>query len=253
MARKAPDREVIPVVQRVRIRYAKRGPLKFSSHRDFQRAFERAVRRVGVPMAYSAGFNPHPKISYANAAATGTASEAEYVEIGLVSEVDPGALVTALQSSMPRGLDVLEAVTAVTPDFVERLEASVWKIALPRVDSDVLKTAVSQFLSRPEVPVSRMTKNGLRTFDARHAVLELAVEPSETTESGVVCAILRLVVRHVTPAVRPDDVVSGLSHVADLVFEDAPRITRIAQGPLTESGNDVSDPLGPDRHVVAPE
>jgi radical SAM-linked protein len=67
----------------LRLRYAKRGRLRFASHRDFQRAFERALRRAGVPMAYSAGFSPHPKISYANAAPTGTASEAEYLEIGL--------------------------------------------------------------------------------------------------------------------------------------------------------------------------
>ena len=72
-----------PAVQRLRLRYAKRGRLRFASHRDFQRSFERALRRAAVPMAYSAGFTPHPKVSYANAAPTGTASEAEYLEIGL--------------------------------------------------------------------------------------------------------------------------------------------------------------------------
>jgi radical SAM-linked protein len=250
MARKAPDREIIPVVQRVRLQYAKRGPLKFSSHRDFQRAFERAVRRIGVPMAYSAGFNPHPKISYANAAPTGTASEAEYVEIGLASPVDPAKLLLALQQSMPRGLDMVDAVVARTPDFVERLEASIWEIALPGADLAAVEQGVSVFLAADDIQVSRMTKNGLRTFDTRGAVLHLSVEGTQTTESGLVCVILRVVVRHLTPAVRPDDVLSGLSHVADLVFEVAPRITRIAQGPLAESGNAVSDPLGPDRHTV---
>jgi len=63
-------------VQRIRLRYTKRGRLRFTSHRDFQRAFERALRRAEVPMAYSAGFTPHPKVSYANAAPTGTGSEA---------------------------------------------------------------------------------------------------------------------------------------------------------------------------------
>ena len=58
------------------MRYAKRGRLRFSSTRDFQRALERAVRREGAPMAFSAGFHPHARISYANAAPTGAASEA---------------------------------------------------------------------------------------------------------------------------------------------------------------------------------
>ena len=84
MARRTPEGPPPPpVVQRLRIQYAKRGRLRFTSHRDFARAFERALRRAAVPMAYSAGFSPHPKISYVGAAPTGVASEAEYLEIGL--------------------------------------------------------------------------------------------------------------------------------------------------------------------------
>src|SRR5438309_8099794 len=85
-----------PVVQRLRIRYAKRGRLRFTSHRDFARAFERALRRAAVPMAYSAGFTPHPKVSYAGAAPTGVASEAEYLEIGLAERREPEAVREAL-------------------------------------------------------------------------------------------------------------------------------------------------------------
>lgn len=229
------------------MRYAKRGPLKFSSHRDFQRAFERAVRRVGVPMAYSAGFNPHPKISYANAAATGTASEAEYVEIGLARTVDVNELVNALKGSMPPGLDIEEAVTASTSDFVARLEASVWQLVVPGHSSSGLEPYIKSFLTKPEVMVSRMTKNGLRTFDARAMVVNLHSIGDEMTESGLSCAILRLVLRHSTPAVRPDDVLSALTQEADLAFEVAVRVTRLAQGPLNQDGTNVGDPLDPDR------
>ena len=251
MARNVPDREIIPVVQKVRLKYAKRGPLKFSSHRDFQRAFERAVRRVGVPMAYSAGFNPHPKISYANAAATGTASEAEYVEIGLALPVDLEKLLKALQGAMPPGLDMLEAVEAKTSGFTDRLEASVWEVLVPNLDSEAASVAIAKLLGAEEILVSRMTKNGLRTFDARAAVLMMSVEGTKTTESGLPCVILRLVVRHLTPSVRPDDVLSALCQVADLVLEVAPRVTRLAQGPLTEQGSQVGDPLDLDRHFIA--
>jgi radical SAM-linked protein len=201
-------------------------------------------------MAYSAGFNPHPKISYANAAATGHASEAEYVEIGLASAVVPDKLVSAFGLAMPRGLDVIEAVEAITPDFMERFEASIWRVGLVEVDESVLAKAVETFKGTSEVLVSRMTKNGLRTFDARGPVIDMSVEGSELTESGRPCAILRLVVRHVTPSVRPDDVLTAVSQVADLEFGVAPRITRIAQGPLTEAGNQVGDPLDLDRNII---
>src|SRR4029453_11201813 len=78
-----------PRVQWRRVKYAKRGRARFTSHRDFGRAFERALRRAGVPMAYSSGFSPHPRISYPNASPTGAASEAEYLEIGLAAACDP--------------------------------------------------------------------------------------------------------------------------------------------------------------------
>ena len=103
-----------PAVQRLRVHYAKRGRLRFSSHRDFQRAFERALRRAAVPMAYSAGFSPHPKVSYANAAPTGAASEAEYLEIALAQRCDPERLRAALDESLPPDLDVLEVVEVAT-------------------------------------------------------------------------------------------------------------------------------------------
>ena len=79
----------------------------------------------------------------------------------------------------------------------------------------------------------------MRTLDARAAVVDMRVETGP-------CAILHLVVRHVTPAVRPDDVLSGLRIVADLVPPVPPEATRYAQGPLTETG-EVGDPLAPDR------
>src|SRR3954463_13945577 len=99
-----------PTVQRVRIHYTKRGRLRSSSHRDFQRAFERALRRAAVPMAYSAGFSPHPKVSYAGAAPTGTASEAEYLETPLMQRCAPRRLRAGLDASLPPDLDVLDVV-----------------------------------------------------------------------------------------------------------------------------------------------
>ena len=111
-------------MQRIRIRYAKRGPLRFTSHRDFARAFERAMRRAGVPIAYSQGFTPHPKISYASAAPTGVASEAEYLEIGLQEAVDPAAVRGPLDAALSPGLDVLEAVVAARRSLADRIDAS---------------------------------------------------------------------------------------------------------------------------------
>src|SRR6266540_3222475 len=135
-------------VQKLRLRYAKRGPLRFTSHRDVARAFERALRRAGVPMAYSQGFSPHPKISWIGASPTGVSSEAEYVEIQVVERVDPVALVPGLDAALPAGLDVLEAVPAAGQgSLTERIEASRWRIELPGVSREQLQDAVDRLLA----------------------------------------------------------------------------------------------------------
>jgi radical SAM-linked protein len=251
-AKRQPEGGQAPVVQRVRIRYAKRGRMRFTSHRDFARAFERAVVRAGVPIAYSQGFTPHPKISYASAAPTGVASEAEYLELALSARVEPEELRAALDAALSPGLDVLEAVEAGTGGLAERIDASLWRVELPGVASDTLGRAVSAFLAATEVPVSRLTKQGRRTQDARGPVVRAEVRAANPAPSGVnqvPCAILNLVVRQVTPTVRPDDVLAGLRVVADLEPLVPPRTTRLAQGALNSQG-EIVDPLLADRDEV---
>jgi radical SAM-linked protein len=231
--------------------------MRFTSHRDFARAFERALLRANVPIAYSQGFTPHPKISYASAAPTGVASEAEYLEIALRAPVDPAQLAVALDAALSPGLDIVEAVEATAGSLPDRIEASSWRIELPGVTTDALAAAVQAFLAATEVPVERLTKQGRRTFDARHAVHRLQAVDQPINErsdvpsgvDAVPCAILDLVVRQVTPAVRPDDVLSGLRVVADLELPVPPRATRLAQGQLTAHG-EIMDPLAADRDVA---
>ncbi|MET9421322.1 MULTISPECIES: TIGR03936 family radical SAM-associated protein [unclassified Streptomyces] len=234
-------------MQRIRLRYTKRGRLRFTSHRDFQRAFERALRRAEVPMAYSAGFTPHPKVSYANAAPTGTGSEAEFLEIALTDHRDPDKLRELLDESLPDGLDIIDAVEARTAGLADRLTASVWELRLDGVGPGDAESAVAAFLAAETVEVTRKTKSGMRTFDARGAVASL--EASDRT-GDTPCAILRLVVRHVTPAVRPDDVLSGLRAVADLAPPVPAAVTRLAQGLFDEESGTVTDPLAPDREAA---
>jgi len=239
------------VIQRLRVRYAKRGRLRFTSHRDISRAVERAIRRAGLPVAFSAGFTPHPKISYAGAAATGVASEAEYLEIGLTETRDPARVRADLDAALPAGLDVLDVVPAsVGTVLADRLEASEWRVRLDGVDSGAVDHAVRRFLAADEIEVERLTKKGRRRFDARAAVSALELDRRAMAEAAASCAILRMVVRHTNPAVRPDDVLAGLRHVADLAPPSPPLVTRLAQGPLTAETGELADPLDPDRQEL---
>jgi len=248
--REQPEQQA-PPVQRLRIRYAKRGRLRFTSHRDFSRAFERAIARARVPMAYSSGFNPHPRISYAGASPTGAASEAEYVEIGLAEVVDPQTVARSLDASLPDGLDILDVVVSSGGSLAERLEGSHWEITLAGVEASTLEPAVERLLGTPEVLVERMTKKGLRTFDARAAIVSLEVRPgAASTPDQDSCAILQVVLRHGTPSVRPDDVLAALREISGTGVQPAALAQRLAQGPLDPQTGTVGDPLAPDRDAA---
>ena len=235
----------LPVVQKLRIRYAKRGRLRFTSHRDFGRAFERAVRRAGTPIGFSSGFSPHPKISYANASPTGAATEAEYLEIGLTQVCDPDEVKASLDNALPPGIDIVDVVVAGQGSLAEMLEASEWEISLTGVDPDLVDKAIAAFLAAETVEVERMTKKGMRTFDCRAAVLGLTSRSIESDQDN--CVILALVVRHGTPSVRPDDVLAGLRESGGLTLSESPLLNRLAQGPLDPATGTVGDPFALDR------
>jgi radical SAM-linked protein len=217
--------------QHLLVRYAKRGKMRFASHLDVARAFERGVRRASLPIAYSTGFTPHPKISYAGGAPTGVASEAEYLSLTLTSRTEADAVRERLNAALPDGIDVI----AVTEDSgglpASRLTASEWQVALPGLPADNVVPVVRKFLALTEAPVERLTSKGMRRMDARAAVVSLEVLDGSSAGSS-----LRMVVRHTVPSVRPDDVLNALRDVSDVFPARQPLMTRLAQGTLGESG-----------------
>jgi radical SAM-linked protein len=228
----------LPAVQHLVVRYAKRGKMRFASHRDVARVFERGVRRAGLPIAYSAGFTPHPRISYAGGAPTGVASEAEYLSIALTSRQAAAYVCERLNETLPDGIDVID----VTEDSegLSALEASQWQVVLPGVEQAAAERAVAGFLALSAAPVERLTDKGVRRLDARAAVVTLDVLESAGPDGGPraavagvkSCAILRMVVLHMAPAVRADDVLTALREQYGLVPSSPPVTTRLAQGSL---------------------
>jgi radical SAM-linked protein len=253
-------------VQHLVVRYAKRGKMRFASHRDVARAFERGVRRAGLPIAYSAGFTPHPKISYAGGAPTGVASEAEYLSLTLTSPQAAKQVCQRLNAALPDGIDVID----VTEDAggSAHLEVSQWRVVLPGVEPAAAERAVAGFLALTEAPVERLTDKGVRRLDARAAVVEIdvgstgpgkqipgsprdredpssqaplgppgpsgAADPAGGQRAAVTgfedCAILRMVVLHTVPVVRPEDVLTALRERYGLVPSSPAMTTRLAQG-----------------------
>ena len=186
---------------------------------------------AGLPVAYSAGFSPHPKISYSGGVSTGAASEAEYLEISLTGRRDPGDVRDRLDAALPDGIDVIEVMDLAQVAEAPRLEASHWQVVLPGVAPADAALAVEAFLASASAEVERLTSKGVRRFDTRAAVQSMELDRRAAQERGDGCVILRMVVRHITPAVRPDDILVALRRMSALAPSSPPLVTRLAQGP----------------------
>ncbi len=208
-------------------------------------------------MAYTSGFTAHPRVSWAGAAPTGAASEAEYVELALAQVRDPVQLARELDAALAPGIDVLEAVIAQpgTGKLADRLDCSQWEIRLFGIEQQVLSEAVAGLWAAETAPIERVMKDGRRTIDVRAALVSVAlgdglaaIQRVSVVNPEDACAILTVVVRQTTPVVRPDDVVTALSSVAGLPVPISSLVTRLAQGRLLEDGS-IADPLAADREA----
>ena len=219
--------------------------MRFASHRDIARAVERGVRRAGLPVAHSAGFTPHPKISYSGGAPTGAASEAEYLEISLTEGLDPAVVRDRLDAALPDGIDVIEVADLAVVQ-APQLEASDWQVVLPGVPPAVAASAAEAFLAATHAEVDRLTSNGVRRLDTRAAVVSLEVSQRAAADGDQEYATLRMVVRHLTPAVRPEDILVALRRLSALEPSSPPVVTRLAQFPLAHNQRGADAAVGPD-------
>lgn len=239
MARKPSGPPPPPVVQRLRVRYAKRHRLRFASGRDLQRTLERGLRRSGLEVAYSAGFHPHPRISYATVAPTGMGSEAEFFDLSLSRAEDLDGLVARMNVALPPDMVVLAIVELVAgaPKLARVLSGSSWEFTFhSSANLAEIRQSIAQFVAAETVEVTRQMKKGPRTFDVR------ADTKSSHVQENNDALIWSVTLRHGSPLVRPLDLLQALRvcHPAGKGKEDfAPLQARIVctdQGVLTEDG-----------------
>ena len=185
-------------------------------------------------MAYSSGFSPHPRISYAGATPTGAASEAEYVELALAEAVDTAALVARLASVMPEGLVPLAAVEAPPGVPLHKLlQASRWFLELVDAPQAAVQQAVDELGAADGLIIHRRSTSGSRALDVRPALLDLRTH----LPHGVAFTI-----RLTEPLVRPNDVAAALGVLQPSLADVVVLPTRLEQGPLLADGT-IGDPL----------
>jgi len=168
---------------RLRVRFQKLGKVRWTSHRDVARMWERACRRVQLPLAYTEGFSPRPKMHFGLALPTGAESVAEYLDLDLTPEadVDLHGLSTLLSPALPAGVDVtaVAVVDPKAPSLQEDVDSCTWRVAFaPDVQ---LAAVVERALASSTLLVERERKGRLSVDDVRPAILALS---AVTTAEG---------------------------------------------------------------------
>jgi radical SAM-linked protein len=160
--------------------YAKSGPARYISHLDLLRTFERAARRARLPIAFTSGFNPHPKIAFAAPLAVGTAGEKEFADIELAVEVPETSVQEDLDGTLPEGLHLLEVRKIVdrAPALMSMVESATYRCEarLNRpFKKDALDQAIEAFLNQPEILVQRKNKTGeKKVYDIRPGIFAMS-------------------------------------------------------------------------------
>jgi radical SAM-linked protein len=233
---------------RIRVRYAKTGKLRFVSAIDLGRLWERALRKAQLPIAYSEGFSPHPKVSFPDALPLGYASTGEYAELTFAAPVAIEHAVKALNAAFPEGLEVLAAVEVAdgAPRLSKWLKASLWDVDYAdSVDADRLAEAAQAVLALDAVVVDRARKDEVVQVDARPAVGALSAAGRR----------IRALVHHVEPPIRPSELHAALAgpyrSFAHTALPAPSHVTRVAQG--TPAGDGLIEALSGALVAVEPQ
>ena len=210
--------------------------LRHIGHLDIQRAVQRALRRSGLPVSYSKGFNPHILLTFASALSTGYAGRREIMEVQLEREITPEEFLRAMNGAMPPDMQLSEA--KVLPDqhvaLMAAVQAADYTITL--VDENaarVIDERLDAFMAQESIIALRRTKSGMKETDIRPLIHTLTVDPEKNAIHAVMTLTERL-------ACKPGMLMDALT--AFCGFEEAPRVLVVRNGLL---GVDMAGGLAP--------
>jgi radical SAM-linked protein len=202
-----------PTTARVRLRYAKHGKVRWTSHRDAARIWERALRRAGIAVAYTEGFSPRPRLHFGLALPTGYESECELLDVDLAVErdgrdaADPPSLPARLTAALPAGFTVtaVAVLAGGEPSLQQDVTSCSWYLELRDVSPPAAEHAVRTALDAAMLPLARSRKGQERLDDLRPGILALSV--GATTQDGL--ATLEADLATQPRALRPSELLAA--------------------------------------------
>lgn len=163
-------------MQRLRIRFSRGQELKFISHLDIMRLWQRALNRAGIPLAYSEGFHPRPRISLAAPLAVGVTSEAELMDITLARPASPHFFTAAVSQQLPPGVALLQVyqIAPTLPSLQSQVRHAEYKVELETEKGQKeIESALASLLSLEHLPWQHRRDTGPRHYDLRALIDDL--------------------------------------------------------------------------------
>ncbi len=175
--------EEVCALTKIRLKFSKGEEVKYISHLDLLRTFQRAIKRAGIPINYSQGFNPHPIMSFALPLSVGTTSESEYMEMELKSEIKPQQIVDQLNEVLPKGIEIIKVEIVNNnsrKDFglICMADYNV-KIELKNAIAVDVKTELKKMLHTDEILIEKKTKKGKKEINIIPLIHELDVQKQD--------------------------------------------------------------------------
>lgn len=215
------------VAMKARVQYEKLGKVRFTSHRDMARIWERTARRGGLPVAYSQGYSPRAKFAFGLALPTTFESNAEYVDFSFSeADVDVPGLATLLTPLLPVGVKAIDAV--VLSDSAISLQQAVtsttWCLEVEAAP-EAVSSWIDRVLEAPEIMLTRERKGKETTDDVRPAVLELRIaEPDERSDAASPLVGITAELATQPRALRPNELLTVMS--PEFVFRRGRRLNQ---------------------------
>ena len=163
-------------MQRLRVEFSRDEEIKYLSHLDLMRLWERAFRRADLSLVYSEGFSPHPRISMASPLSVGITSQAELMDVFLSNWISPYDFIDLLKPQLPNGLMVLDvwSVGLNEPSLQSRVSFAEYNVELTEeTEEKQVESRLKYFLSAEEIPWQHTRDTGVRNYDLRPLVEDL--------------------------------------------------------------------------------
>ena len=212
---------------KIQYQFKRSTPLRFLSHLDQQRLFQRAFRRANMPVEYSQGFNPHPRMSFALAMSVGLTSDGEYGEVIVSEDIDVETFISRMNQVLPNGLEITAAkiCDAGVGSLSAALYKSIYRIRInvvPGTDLAALAAAIESYLALPQILIQKRNKKGKYVEkDIRPFIESIAVFADPETDKVNVKMTLIYIEQQ---CVKPEQILESINNQKCAIFLIDPTI-----------------------------